>query len=135
MHCCVISHFLLTLSHIHVNTSLYLSTGQTCTHKLCMIRFVLSSPTLSLHSLSLYCFFFFDGQRNLMHILIINHIHHILNKLGKYNVDVDKICNHNGTSGCLHVCAPYKPNNIYGKTNSIKDAVNCPLRCKTLNLL
>ena len=51
-----------------------------------------------------------------MHILIINHIHHILNKLGKYNVEVDKICNHNGMPGCLHVCAPYKPNNIYGKT-------------------
>ena len=36
-----------------------------------------------------------------MHILIINHIHHILNKLGKYNVDVDKICKSEQTNSDL----------------------------------
>ena len=46
----------------------------------------------------------------------MNHIHHILNKLGKYNVEVDNTRNQNGNSGCLHVCAPYKPNNVYGNT-------------------
>ena len=66
-----------------------------------------------------------------MHILIMNHIHQMLNRLGKYNVEVDSILSQTGILGCRHVCAAYKPNKTYGNTK-IRTTTNVRMKISVI---